>query len=162
MEKVTTLLSIGAGFEQAHSIQRALTYGYRVVCVDGSKEAFFLQDDLPYFFQEQRQKNMLISIHHDLKDYKKLIEIAKEYNVKNTLPQPLGRIIRSVGQVNSHCNFKGISYEAAYNFTNKVRVNEIQSKYNLPHPKQYYISKVKIEESHNFGNIISRHSTPPT
>ncbi len=149
-----TLLSIGAGFEQANSIQRALMRGYKVICVDGSSKAYFLKDKntLPKFFQDAIDKELLIPIYYDLKDKISLIEIGKKYNIDNTLPQPLGKIITSVGFINSHFNFKGISLAATLNFTSKDKVNLIQKEHNLPYAKQYPVTSKK--EDLNYPLII--------
>lgn len=149
-----TLLSIGAGFEQANSIQRALIRGYKVICVDGNSKAYFLQDKnaLPKVFQEAIDKGLLIPIAYDLKDKISLIEIGKKYSVNNTLPQPLGKIITSVGFINTHFNFKGISLSATLNFTSKDKVNLIQKEHNLPYTKQYPV--ISKKEDLNYPLII--------
>lgn len=134
-----TFLCIGAGAESEYFINKALAKGYKVIAIDGDKNAKCMS------------RKDIITYHIDLKDTEEILKIAKKHNINAILPVPLGSIITTSGYVNSKLNIKGISYEACLNFTDKAKVNQIQRQNNLNYPKQYQTNEIyKI----NFPCII--------
>ena len=117
----TTVLCIGAGFEQLPAIKLSRHMGHRVVALDGSPHApgFALAD---------------LGLVVDLRDVQSVIRIARDVNARCALPVPLGAVLTTVGAVNDTLGWRGISYRAAIACTDKMMMREMLSMTGLAQP----------------------------
>ncbi|GAB1543060.1 ATP-grasp domain-containing protein [Scytonema sp. NUACC21] len=115
------VLCIGAGTEQLPAIEIAQQMGLRVIAVDGNSKAIGLQ---------VADRGIIM----DLRDKKKVIQLAQEANIRCVLPVPLGAILTTVGAVNDALGLRGISEDAAKNCTDKLLTRKILADAGLPTP----------------------------
>ncbi|WDV46158.1 ATP-grasp domain-containing protein [Clostridiaceae bacterium M8S5] len=117
------VLCIGAGVEQCYSIIKAQELGLNVIALDKNEDA----------------RGLAIAnkgIVQDIKEMDKVIGIANQYNIKATIPTPIGRYLTVVGAVNDALGLKGISFNAATNCTDKVLCTNILQNNNIACAKQ--------------------------
>jgi biotin carboxylase len=125
------ILCIGAGIEQLPSIQVAQKMGLRVIALDGNSKAVGLG------VAEQ-------GIVMDLRDTSKVIQLAKEFNIRCVLPVPVGAILTTIGAVNDALGLWGISQRAATLCTDKILTRKVLAEAGLFTPK---FAEVTDEES---------------
>ncbi|WP_261923652.1 acetyl-CoA carboxylase biotin carboxylase subunit family protein [Shewanella sp. NFH-SH190041] len=112
------LMCVGAGIEQVPGIKLAQKKGYKVVAIDGDKNAVGL--------------NIAdVGIHLDIKDESNAIRIAHEYDVRGIIPTPIGRYLTTVGAINDALKLRGISRISAVACTDKVRQNRLLFQNNI-------------------------------
>ncbi|MEG2812111.1 MAG: ATP-grasp domain-containing protein [Clostridium sp.] len=112
------VLSIGAGVGQEDFISKARSKGLYIVGIDGDKEA--------------TGKNIADEFYNiDIKEKSSVEELIYIKNIEGILPIPIGRYLTTTGYCNSKCGFKGISYKASKNCTDKLEANAIMKKNNI-------------------------------
>lgn len=122
MSTETHLLCIGAGEEQISAIYLAQQLGYAVLAVDGNPNAPGLKI---------ANKSYVV----DLKNQKKVIEIAQANSIAGIIPVPLGSILTTVGAVNDALGTHGISLNTAQLCTDKMKMRETFDKHGLSQPR---------------------------
>ncbi|MDJ0616480.1 MAG: ATP-grasp domain-containing protein [Calothrix sp. MO_192.B10] len=140
MNAQINVLCIGAGIEQLPAIQIAKQMGLKVTAIDSNPDAIGLR---------VADKGSVM----DLRDSTKVIQLAKELNIKCVLPVPLGAILTTVGAVNDALGLKGISEAAAKACTDKLLTRKILAAEGLPTPKCIESSDEKslINAAENIG-----------
>ncbi|MBE8985967.1 ATP-grasp domain-containing protein [Nostoc sp. LEGE 12450] len=116
------VLCIGAGIEQLPTIQIAQKMGLKVIALDENSNAVGLQ---------VADRGIVM----DLRNTVKVIQLARELNIRCVLPVPLGAILTTVGVVNDALGLKGISEAAAKLCTDKLLTRQILAEAGLPTPK---------------------------
>ncbi|WP_035587197.1 ATP-grasp domain-containing protein [Hippea jasoniae] len=124
MNKIKTILILGAGIEQAAAIKIARDIGLRVIAVDGNPNAIGLRlSD--------------VGIVADIKDSEKMIEIGKKYNINGVfthaveIPQVVAKVAKVLG-------LPGLDPQAAERATNKLKRIQCLKEYGINVPKFEY------------------------
>src|SRR3990172_826170 len=106
MKRKKTLLVIGAGLEQSIAISIAQKMGLRVIAVDGNKKAVGL-------------KIADTGIYCDIRNERKLEEIAKKYNVSGVVTHAV-EISEVVAKLAKNLGLPGLDPKIANLATNKL------------------------------------------
>ncbi|NEQ36721.1 MAG: ATP-grasp domain-containing protein [Okeania sp. SIO3I5] len=122
LSKNINVLCVGAGIEQLPVIKIAQKMGLNVTALDGNPTAVGL---------EAADRGIAM----DIRDAAKVVQLAKEADVRCVLPVPLGAILTTVGAVNDALGLRGISEEAAQICTDKLLTRQILAKAGLPTPE---------------------------
>lgn len=105
------ILILGGSNETIFAMQSIREIGYKILLVgiEPVKKALELADEF---------------IELDLKEVNKIIQAVNNYNVVLVLPTPLGRIVTTLGQINSALNLSGVNAEQADILTDKRKFYE--------------------------------------
>ncbi|MGL1891746.1 MAG: ATP-grasp domain-containing protein [Spirochaetaceae bacterium] len=136
---------LGAGVMQIPVINKAKKMGHFVLCADGNSEA--IGKSLPDIFYPI-----------DLKDKVGLLNIAEKFHKKHTLHGVFTAgtdFSSSVAWITNKLNLPGITYEAAMNATDKIRMRAKFNEYNVPSPKY-----VEYSADMNINNIMGEMQFP--
>lgn len=124
---IKKILAVGAGPEQLASIKLARELGFKVIAADIDPNAVgFNHADLALWI--------------DIKDEKKMVQIAKSHNIDLVLPAPIGQLLTVVGAINDALNLRGISAAAAKACTTKATCNKILSESGINVAQQKQVS----------------------
>jgi len=133
------ILLLGGGSEQLIAISEAKKIGYQTIVCDGSKDAPGL-------------KIGDIGICTDIRNKEKILEIAREHNIKGIFCHAV-EIPEVVAFVAKELNLPGLNLEAAENATKKDKRIEILAKNGVKVAKHFpiYDRKKLIEVSKKLG-----------
>ena len=121
MKRKKTLLVIGAGLEQSIAISIAQKMGLRVIAVDGNKKAVGL-------------KIADTGIYCDIRNERKLEEIAKKYNVSGAVTHAV-EISEVVAKLAKNLGLPGLDPKIANLATNKLLRARVFKKNSIAYPK---------------------------
>lgn len=120
------LLSIGAGIEQLPFIQKAKSLGYEVHALD-------LNPDSPGFQASDHYKVI------DISDTYVVAQYFEDNKLDGLIPVPLGRMLTTIGYINSKFNLPGISHKASIYCTDKELFQAKLIENKIPQPFQYIV-----------------------
>lgn len=122
------LMILGVCPDQFPFIQELLDDGHRLIFCERDQINI---DKLSSLLSDNRYANKITVYKCDLADKDKLLDIATQEKVDALIPVPLGKVISTVGYINSRLNLPGVSYDACLNFTDKQKVYELLKQNNL-------------------------------
>lgn len=129
LDKMKTIMFLGAGAEQEIAIQIAKNMGLNVIAVDENTTAPGL-------------KIADIGINADIKDVNKLIEIGRKYKIDGVMAHAV-EIPVVVSKVAKALNLPSIEPEVADRATNKLKRIQCFKKNNVPAPRFFSVSSVE-------------------
>lgn len=134
------VLSVGAGLEQAKSIEVAARLGYEVIAIDKSDNAIGF-----------KYASRALTV--DIADEDTAIDVARRYSIQAIIPAPIGRYLTTVGAINDDLGLTGISKYAALCCTDKNFFQQTTEHAGLNRPRQQLITdKHTLENAlHAFG-----------
>ncbi len=118
------ILILGASVMQIPALEKAKKLGHFVLCADGNDKAIG-RDKCDIFYPV------------DIKDKESLLEIANKFHLKHTLHGvfTVGTdFSSSVAWITEKLNLPGISYQAALNATDKIRMRQCFKENNVSSP----------------------------
>jgi len=121
LDKMKTIMFLGAGEEQCEAIDIALDLGLKVIAVDGNPNAPGL-------------KIADVGINADIKDVEAMIEIGKKYKVDGVMTHAV-EIPQVVAKVAKALNLPGLDPEVAERATNKLKRIKCLTKHGVPCPR---------------------------
>lgn len=121
MDKMKTIMFLGAGEEQCEAIDIALDLGLKVIAVDGNPNAPGL-------------KIADVGINADIKDVEAMIKIGKKYKVDGVMTHAV-EIPQVVAKVAKALNLPGLDPEVAERATNKLKRIKCLTKHGVPCPR---------------------------
>src|SRR5215813_2327997 len=101
-----TILSIGAGPEQVHSIRVAKSLGHRVIAVDRNPAA-----------PGGSYADSMLAV--DIANEAEVVDVARRHGVELVVPAPIGRYLTTVGAVNDALGLRGVSRRSASSCVDK-------------------------------------------
>ncbi len=116
------LMILGVCPDQFPFIQELLDDGHRLIFCERDQSNI---DKLSKLLAEDKYAHAIAIYKCDLADKGKILDIAIHEKVDALVPVPLGKVISTVGYINSNLNLPGVSYEACLNFTDKQKVYEL-------------------------------------
>lgn len=119
---------LGVCPDQFPFIQELLDDGHHLVFCGRDQSNI---DKLSDLMAIDKYKQGITIYQHNLADKDAILEIAKKEKVEALIPVPLGKVVSTVGYVNSNLNLPGISYESCLNFTDKHQVYKLLKANNL-------------------------------
>lgn len=122
------LMILGICPDQFPFIQELLDDGHRIIFCERDQINI---DKLSSLLSDNIYDNKITVFKCDLADKDKLLDIATHEKVDALIPVPLGKVISTVGYINSCLNLPGVSYEACLNFIDKQKVYELLKQNNL-------------------------------
>jgi len=121
LDKMKTIMFLGAGEEQCEAIDIALDLGLKVIAVDGNPMAPGL-------------KIADVGINADIKDVEAMIEIGKKYKVDGVMTHAV-EIPQVVAKVAKALNLPGLDPDVAERATNKLKRIKCLTKHGVPCPR---------------------------
>ena len=122
------LMILGVCPDQFPFIQELLDDGHRIIFCERDQINI---DKLSSLLSDNIYDNKITVFKCDLADKDKLLDIATHEKVDALIPVPLGKVISTVGYINSCLNLPGVSYKACLNFIDKQKVYELLKQNNL-------------------------------
>lgn len=121
LDRVRTIMFLGAGEEQCEAIDIALELGLKVIAVDGNPNALGL-------------KIADVGINADIKDVEEMIWIGKKYKIDGVTAHAV-EIPRVIAKVAKTLNLPGLDPEVAERATNKVKRINCLAGHEVPCPR---------------------------
>jgi len=121
LDKMKTIMFLGAGEEQCEAIDIALDLGLKVIAVDGNPNAPGL-------------KIADVGINADIKDVEAMIKIGKKYKVDGVMTHAV-EIPQVVAKVAKALNLPGLDPDVAERATNKLKRIKCLTKHGVPCPR---------------------------
>lgn len=122
------IMILGVCPDQFPFIQELLDDDHRLIFCERDQVNI---DKLSSLLSDNRYANKITVYKCDLADKDKLLDIATQEKVDALIPVPLGKVISTVGYINTKLNLPGVSYDACLNFTDKQKVYELLKQNNL-------------------------------
>ena len=122
------LMILGVCPDQFPFIQELIDDGHKLVFCERDQSNI---DKLANLLSRDNYAKSITIYKCDLADKDLILNIAKKEKIDALIPVPLGKVISTVGYINSKLNLPGVSYEACLNFTDKNKVYKILKENNL-------------------------------
>lgn len=138
----TWALAVGVGPEQRATICRAREIGLDVLGVDGNPNAAAARDCTEFLTA-------------DIGDQSAIVHLARSRGIRSVLPSPIGRLLTTVGAVNTALNLKGVSLGSAQACVNKALFDDQMRQHGVRRPWQ-----IRVGQTNRLRAVLSSVDLP--